>query len=158
MKIRKNTLWKVPLFCAAASWLSFYLTVYLGRFFFVVKTVGEDGVTEVYADPVRSALFNGAVFVLILLIGGLWAFRSMSRAELVASAGIAATLYLLICVFQLAVSGTPGLGLWLSYIQNWTAILNSFLFSITGSLKLSALLSSFAPLLFIPFGRKRIKS
>lgn len=56
MNIRWNTLWRVPVFCVIASWVSFMIMVYMGGFF--------------YADPVRSAIFDGAVFLIILLIGG----------------------------------------------------------------------------------------
>ena len=70
MKVRIQTLWKVPVYCAVASWISFYLTVYLGGFFFTVKTVGADGITQVSADPIRSAIFHAALFLIVLLVGG----------------------------------------------------------------------------------------
>ena len=79
MTIRPQTLWRVPVFCAAASAVSFYLTVYLGRFFCVVETTGADGTPVLSGDPLRSALLNGALFVLVLLAGGLLVFRSMTR-------------------------------------------------------------------------------
>lgn len=72
MTIRPQTLWRVPVFCAVASAVSFYLTVYLGRFFIVVETPGPDGTPVLSADPLRSALLNGALFVLVLLAGGCW--------------------------------------------------------------------------------------
>ena len=90
MTIRPQTLWRVPVFCAVASAVSFFLTVYLGRFFFVVETTGADGVPVISADPLRSALFNGVLFVLVLLAGGLLAFRSMTRREIAVSAAIGA--------------------------------------------------------------------
>ena len=37
MKVRIQTLWKVPVFCMVASWISFSITVYLGRFLFWCK-------------------------------------------------------------------------------------------------------------------------
>ena len=155
MKVRIQTLWKVPVYCAAASWVSFYLTAYLGGFFFMAKTVGADGIIEVSIDPIRSAIFNTALFLSVLLVGGLWAFRSMTKGEIAASAAIASALYLLMVVAQLYVQGFPlSLSVRLAYIQNWTSIASSFLLKLTDSLAISAILSSFAPLLFIPFGRK----
>ena len=56
MKLRLNTLWRVPVFCFVFSWISYYLTIYIGGFFFTVKTIGADGITELSADPVRSAI------------------------------------------------------------------------------------------------------
>ncbi len=156
MKVRIQTLWKVPVYCAAASWISFYLTVYLGGPFFIVRTVGADGVTQVSVDPVRSAIFEAALFLIVLLVGGLWVFRSMSKAEIGVSAGIAAGIYLLIVLAQLYISDFPlSLSMTLAYIQDWTGTLASFLMKLTDNLTISVILSSFAPLLFLPFGRKR---
>ena len=157
MKVRKQTLWRVPVYCLIASWLSFYVTVYLGGFFFAVETVGEDGVVVGSIDPVRSALFHGALFLIVLLLGGLWAFRSMTRAEIAVSAGLMTVVYLvalgLLRMFpQPPVSVTVGA----ATLRNWPSILTSLLFKVTGQPTLSAILACLAPLLFIPFGRKQI--
>lgn len=155
MKLRIQTLWKVPVYCAISSWVSFYLTVYICGFFFTVQTLGADGVTQVSVDPIRSAIFNGVLFLLVLLVGGLWAFRSMTKAEVAVSAGIASGIYLLIVLAQLYIPIFPlSLSITLAYIQNWTGTLSSFLLKMTNNLTLSVILSSFAPLLFTPFGEK----
>lgn len=155
MKLRVQTLWKVPVYCAGSSWISFYLTVCIGGFFFTVKSVGADGVAQVSADPVRSAIFNGLLFLLVLLVGGLWAFRSMTKAEVAVSAGIASGIYLLIVLAQLYVPNFPlSLSITLAYIQNWTGTVSSFLLKLTNNHTLSVILSAFAPLLFIPFGKR----
>ena len=155
MNVRIRTLWKVPVYCVVASWISFYLTVYLGGFFFTVKTVGADGVTQVSADPIRSAIFNMALFLIVLLIGGLWAFRSMSKAEIAVSSAIASGFFLLIVLAQLYIPSFPiSLSIRLAYIQNWTGTVSSFLLKLTDNLTVSVILSSFSPMLFILFGRK----
>ena len=155
MKMHMETLWKVPVYCAVASWISFYLTVYLGGFFFTVKTVGADGIMQVSADPMRSAIFNAVLFLIVLLVGGLWAFRSMSKAEVAVSSAIASGIYLLIVLAQLYIPGFPlSLSVTLAYIQNWTSTVSSLLLKATDNLTISVILSSFSPLLFIPFGRK----
>lgn len=157
MTIRPQTLWRVPVFCAAASAVTFYLTVYLGRFFFVVETTGADGVPVISADPLRSALFNGVLFVLVLLAGGLLAFRSMTRREIAASAAIFAGIDLVLCLIQLL---APDLLLSLlvpvALIQNWTATPTSALYQLTGHLPVSALAACFSPFLFVPFGKRSV--
>ena len=85
MKLRPGTLWRVPVFCIIASWLSYYITIN-GGFLYVVRTTGADGAVEVSVDPLRSTLFQGVLFLAILLLGGLWAFRSMTKLEIAASA------------------------------------------------------------------------
>ena len=156
MKLRMQTLWKVPVFCAISGWISFYITVYLGGFFFTVQTMDADGVIHLSADPVRSAIFHGVLFLLVLLIGGILVFRSMTKAEVAVSAGIASGIYLLIVLAQLYLPNFPlSLSIKLAYIQNWTGILSSFLLKLTDNLTVAAILSSFGPLLFIPFGRKK---
>ena len=107
MKLRVNTLWRVPAFCIVFSWISYYLTVYIGSFFFTVMTVGTDGITKASADPLRSAIFNGFLFLMVLLLGGLWAFRSMTRTEIAVSAASISVLYLAIVLAQLYIPNFP---------------------------------------------------
>lgn len=155
MKLRVNTLWRVPLFCLISSWISFYVTVYIGGFFFTVKSVGADCVTELSADPLRSAVFSGCLFIAILLLGGLWAFRSMTKAEIAVSAAIISSIYLAVTLAQLYMPGFPiALSAKLASVQNWTAILSSLLIKLTNNLQLSVLLSCLAPFLFVPFGKQ----
>lgn len=156
MHIRLRTLWRVPVFCLISSYLSFYATAYLGGAFFVVRTVGADGVTNVSADPVRAAIFDGALFLIVLALGGLWAFRSMTRAEIAVSAGIISACYLLVVVLQLAVPSFPlPLSMQLALFFNWTGTVSSWLLRLTDHLAFSTIAACFAPLLFIPFGKKR---
>lgn len=140
MTIRPQTLWRVPVFCAVASAVSFYLTVYLGRFFIVVETPGPDGTPVLSADPLRSALLNGALFVLVLLAGGLLVFRSMTRREIAASAALFAGIDLVLCLLQLlAPDLLSPLLVPVALIQNWTAVPTSALYHLTGHLPVSAL-------------------
>ena len=158
MKLRFNTLWRVPVFCIVFSWISYYITVYIGGFFFTVKTVGADGITQLSADPLRSAIFNGLLFLIVLLLGGLWAFRSMTKAEIGVSAAIASVIYLALALAQLYVPNFPlSLSVNLAMIQNWTGTLSSFLIKLTNSFQLSVLLSNLAPFLFVPFGKNFVE-
>lgn len=154
MKIRKNLLWNVPVYCLAASWLSYWLTVLLGRYIYVVRTVGADGVINASIDPVRSTIFNIVLFLVFLLLGGLWAFRGMTKKELALSAGIISSLYLLLLLAQVYVPGFPtALSITLAKYQNWTSILYSLLFQLTGPNVLLQMAACFAPMLFVPFGK-----
>lgn len=156
MHVRAHTLYKVPVYCAAAGWLSFQATVHLGRFFLVVMPAGET--TQIAVDPVRSAIFNGALFMLVLLLGGLWAFRRMMRAEIAVSSGIASGLYLIVVLLQLFAPGVMApVSVVAAMLQNWPGTLASFLMQCTGQVAFSAVIASFAPLLFIPFGRKNMQ-
>ena len=158
MKLCLNTLWRVPVFCIVFSWISYYLTIYIGGFFFTVKTIGADGITELSADPVRSAIFSGLLFVIVLLLGGLWAFRSMTKAEIGVSAAIASAVYFVVVLAQLYIPSFPlSLSLKLAMIQNWTGTLSSLLITLTNNFQLSVLLSNFAPFLFVPFGKNSIE-
>ena len=83
-----KNLWKVPVLCLAGSWVGFYLSVYMQRFFFLVKTVGENGIPEISVDPVRSSIFSWVLFFLILVAGGLFLLRGMTKKEIALSAAI----------------------------------------------------------------------
>ena len=154
MKLRPGTLWRVPVFCIIASWLSYYITIY-GGFLYVVRTTGADGAVEVSVDPLRSTLFQGVLFLAILLLGGLWAFRSMTKLEIAASAALISALYLVVLLLQLYLPGfPPALSVWLAPFQNWKGILSSLLLRFM-NFHLALAASAFAPFLFVPFGRRQ---
>ena len=150
MNLRPRTLWRVPVFCLISGIVSYYLTVYVG------------GGTGFVSTPLRAFLFSGILFLLILFAGGLWFFRSMTKAEIAVSAGIASAIFLAIALAQLYLPGFPlTLSFRLAIIQNWIATMASLFQKITGRFTLSVILSNFTPLLFIPFGktpkRRRIR-
>ena len=154
MKLRPGTLWRVPVFCIIASWLSYYITIY-GGFFYVVRTTGADGAVEVSVDPLRSTIFQGVLFLAILLLGGLWAFRSMTKLEIAASAALISAVYLVVLLLQLYLPGfPPALSVWLAPFQNWKGILSSLLLRFM-NFHLALAASAFAPFLFVPFGRRQ---
>lgn len=154
MKLRPRTLWRVPVFCIIASWLSYYITIY-GGFLYVVRTTGADGAVEVSVDPLRSTLFQGVLFLAILLLGGLWAFRSMTKLEIAASAALISAVYLVVILLQLYLPGfPPALSVWLAPFQNWKGILSSLLLRFM-NFHLALAASAFAPFLFVPFGRRQ---
>ena len=154
MKLRPRTLWRVPVFCIIASWLSYYITIY-GGFLYVVRTTGADGAVQVSVDPLRSTLFQGVLFLAILLLGGLWAFRSMTKLEIAASAALISALYLVVILLQLYLPGfPPALSVWLAPFQNWKGILSSLLLRFM-NFHLALAASAFAPFLFVPFGRRQ---
>ena len=154
MKLRPRTLWRVPVFCIIASWLSYYITIY-GGFLYVVRTTGADGAVEVSVDPLRSTIFQGVLFLAILLLGGLWAFRSMTKLEIAASAALISAVYLVVLLLQLYLPGfPPALSVWLAPFQNWKGILSSLLLRFM-NFHLALAASAFAPFLFVPFGRRQ---
>ena len=153
MHVRVNTLWRVPVFYLCASWISFYLTVYLG-FLYLVKTTGADGVTEVSVDPIRSAIFNLVLLLAVLLLGGLWAFQGMTKLEIFCSAAILVAVYVIINLVEIFFDVPVSLSFPLAKFQNLNGTISSFLFRLTDQLELSVLISDLAPFLFIPFGKR----
>ena len=153
MHVRVNTLWRVPVFYLCASWISFYLTVYLGSLY-LVKTTGADGVTEVSVDPIRSAIFNLVLLLAVLLLGGLWAFRGMTKLEIFCSAAILVAVYVIINLLEIFFDVPVSLSFPLAKFQNLNGTISSFLFRLTDQLELSVLISDLAPFLFIPFGKR----
>ena len=154
MDIRKSTLWRVPAFCIAAGCFSWYATIWLGRYFYVVTEMGADGIPTVSADPVRSALFNTVLFVLLLLAGGLWLHRDMSRREIASSAATASSGYLLILLGQLFLPGVMASGvIVLSMIQNWVTIPGGLLWSLLG--KAANGVHILIPFLLVLFGKSQ---
>ena len=152
MKLRANTLWRVPVFCVLAGIVCYYLTVYLSVFY-AVKTVGEDGTINLSVDPVRSAIFQGVLFAAGLVVGGLFLFRSMSKREIAVSAVIAVALEAALSGLLYAASHfAPTLVTWLLPLTQWTGALGSVLTRIT-QIPAVSWIGLLAPFLFVPFGR-----
>ena len=121
----------------------------------MVRTTGADGAVEVSVDPLRSTIFQGVLFLAILLLGGLWAFRSMTKLEIAASAALISAVYLVVILLQLYLPGFPlALSVWLAPFQNWKGILSSLLLRFM-NFHLALAVSAFAPFLFVPFGRRQ---
>ena len=153
MAVRRSTLWRVPVFCAVAGWVSWYATIWLGRYFYVVTEMGADGTPIVSADPVRSGIFSIVLFILLLLAGGLWFLRGMTRKEIAVSAGIASAMYLLLLLGQMLLPELLGFAvIGISMIQNWTVMGTNWLWRLVGSA--SSWMSVLMPFLFVPFGRR----
>ena len=153
MHVRVNTLWRVPVFYLCASWISFYLTVYLG-FLYLVKTTGADGVTEVSVDPVRQAVFNVVLLIVFLLLGGLWACRGMTKLEIFFSAIIVFVPFLIINRFPFQMEIPMSLRVIFDKLNYLSNLVCSPLVLLTDNFSFSVLISDFTPFLYIPFGRK----
>ena len=135
MHVRANTLWRVPVFYLCASWISFYLTVY----------------------PVRSAIFDLVLLLAVLLLGGLWACRGMTKLEIFCSAAILVAVYVIINLLEIFFDVPVSLSISLAKFQNLNGMISSPLFRLTDQLELSVLISDLAPFLFIPFGKRSVR-
>jgi len=155
MNIRVGTLWRVPVFCLLSSLACYWLTIFPGALIYVNRTVGENDTIEVSTDPVRLVLFQVVLILAVLLAGGLWAFRSMTRREIAASAALLILPMLAIVLAQLFLPAFPlEVSLFLSRFYCWTGNLASLLMQLSLPLPASTILAQFAPLLFVPFGRR----
>ncbi|WHH59307.1 hypothetical protein [Petroclostridium sp. X23] len=82
MKIRKKIFWKVPLFCIVAGVIAFNAVVFLiGRF--TIVTLPDGTITS---DNTRVLIVYGAIFIVTLIVGGMFFFRNMTRKEIFFSA------------------------------------------------------------------------
>lgn len=150
MKIRINTLWRIPVYYLIVSSLCFRLLVWLYSFC-VVKTVDANGVTHVSSNPVANTLIGISVLIIVLVIGGFWLCRTMTRLEVAVSAGLLSALYLLWSLFPIEALVWP-----MIYATSLNVELASLLSSITGQAELSAMIGCFTPMLFVFFGKKSI--
>lgn len=154
MKIRVNTLWRVPVFCAVAGVACYWLTITLGGMFFAVKTVEADGAVSVSVDPLRSTIFMLVLFAAALLVGGLLAVRSMTRAEIALSAAIAVVLSLAFGgVLYFLAQYTPVMAACLASLLEWSNELGTVLSRLLNETAVTPWIGRLAPFLLVPFGR-----
>lgn len=151
MKIRIHTLWRVPVFCALAGIVCYYLTIYLGGLIFAVKTVEADGSISVSADPLRTLLFKAVLFVAVLLAGGLWAVRFMTGKEIALSAGIATALGFVLALLSQV---TLAAAVILVPLLEWSSELGAIFIRLTSwNPPWLQWVCLFAPFLFVSFGK-----
>lgn len=154
MKIRGNTLWRVPVFCILASVVCYYLTIYLGGMFYAVKTVDADGTIQASIDSFRAMIFELVLFVAALLAGGFLVVRSMNRAEIAVSAAIAVVLCLVLRgVSYVASQFVPVAVVWLLPLLEWSGELNTVLVRLIRHSGATYGISLFAPFLLVFFGK-----
>ena len=157
MEIRKNTLWRVPVFCAAAGIVSFYLMIWwLGRF--AIEKVVEGDQTIVSVNNNKSLLLYGILFIAAVLIGKFFAFRDMTRKEIFWSATILVVFLQTVFLIQLMLGGVTGtLGvimLYLSEISEWSRLISQLIFRFTDNLWIGGFIENFAPYVFVLFGKR----
>lgn len=154
MKIRGNTLWRVPVFCILASVVCYYLTIYLGGMFYAVKTADADGTIQASIDPFRAMIFELVLFVAALLAGGFLVVRSMNRAEVAVSATIAVVLCLALRgVIYVASQFAPVAVVWLLPLLEWSGELYTVLVRLIRHSGATYGISLFAPFLLVFFGK-----
>ena len=153
MRIRKSTLWRVPVYCVLAGIAAYFLVVLLAGPFLAV-TLPDGAIT---VDLNRQYILYGAIFVLALLLGGLVFLRHMTRLERFASASIVVAFGLLVTVIQGAFQLTTGpsavLFAYTARVFEWCGIVPQLLMKLGLGPWLCSIAEAFVPYLFILFGQ-----
>ncbi len=148
----KKTWWKVPLYCIAASWVCFQLTVHVfGRW--ALATLPDGTIT---ADRTRELILHAALFAAVVLIGGLLFFRKMSRREIFQSASVLVVLNVVLGIFTYLTQRifTSFTMLW-SILTEWDSIFALLLFQLgVNEWVNAAILWLLPPYIFVLFGRR----
>jgi hypothetical protein len=154
VNIRKETLWKVPLFCVVAGISVYILCVYVLLRLAIVNL--PDGV--ITSDNTRVLIIYGALFLGTLLIGGLVFLRDMTRKEIFLSASIVVLYGVILIIIQWAFNLTTGHGaIWTIYLFlpfEWCSVVPQIFFRLNDNLWLGAMVQVLTPYLFVLFGRK----
>ena len=152
MKVRIGQLWKVPVFCVAAGYLSFYVYVFLvSRFGIKVLPDGSYTANQVATTVFSILLFGASLFT------GHRIFRSMIRKEVFLSATILVVLHLILQTLQLMTGNYDlnfSIGMYMSYANEWCRIISSLLYSVTKNAWIGAFAVCFAPYLFVLMKKK----
>lgn len=157
MKLRKNMLWRVVLYFPIASFISGYISLLLSPFCFQ-RVTNPDGVVSAVVDPLKEGLLNGGLLLAVFLIGGLVFFRSMTRKEIVASAGILTAIEIILLLLaqvapQLASNIFNG-PFWMMF--SIFSMVASYIARVLPVPVLPGLIAAFTPMLFVVFGKKSI--
>ena len=152
MKVRIGQLWKVPVFCVAAGYVTFYVYVFLVSRF-GVKVLPDGSYT---ANQLMTTVFSILLFGASLFISHR-TFRNMSRKEVFLSATILVVFHLILQTLRLLTSNYNldfSIGLYMTYANEWCRILSSLLHSLTKNIWIGAFAVCFAPYLFVLMKKK----
>ncbi len=152
MKVRIGQLWKVPVFCLAAGYISFYVYVFLVSRF-GVKTLSDGSYTanQIVTTTVSFLLFAATLFV------GSRLFRGMTRKEIFLSATVPVVFHLIVQTMQLLSSNydfTFSIGIYMTYANEWCRIISQFFHALTKNIWIGAFVICFAPYLFVLLKKK----
>lgn len=143
MKVRLGQLWKVPLFCMASGFLTFYAYAFLVSRFAVEKL--PDG--SYAANDTLTFLFS-AIFFVFTLITGHFFLRNMTVQERFLSAAIQVILLLLALFMQLNTMLTV-------YATEWSRVINRAVFAVSKDTYTGAFLNCFAPFALSPTKKRK---
>jgi hypothetical protein len=148
----KKSWWKVPLYCIAASRISFRLKVRIGAAFAISRL--PDGTVSI--DNTRWMVMSGVVFVVFLLLGGLL-FRKMSRQEVFYSASVMVVFNviggLISYFFQRTALGSS-FAVFYSELHEWSGFVSQFVYDIGLNQWIGAVIVWAVPYLFVFFGKR----
>lgn len=145
----KKTWWRVPAYCLASSWICFHLEVWCLLQLTIVTL--PDG--SISSDNTRALIIFGALFLAVLLIGGLVFFRKISRRELLVSALIMVLMNISLSLIAYKLQGMAAL--YWAELTEWSVFIPQLFYRLGVDITnpLPEFLRSLAPLLFVPFGK-----
>lgn len=152
--VDKKVLWKVPVYSIIAGLIAFRLNVYL-FVRFTLTTLPDGSITS---NTTATLILYGLILAAVVLLGGLYFFREMTKKEIFVSASILVVLQILLLIVQGRMNATTGsAGIFFLYwaeTLEWTHFISLLLMKGIDNLWICALIECFAPYLFIPFGKK----
>lgn len=145
----KKSWWKGPLYCTAASWVCFQLYVrFLGRFTLEILPDGT-----ITSDNTRTMILSAGLFLVVICVGGLCFFRSMTRKEIFCSASVLAALNLVLGLIVYQMQGMASI--YFAEFTEWSSFISRLLFQITQNIWITAIITwIFPPYVFVLFGKK----
>lgn len=149
----KKQLWKVPVFCIAAGFLATWATIWLGRFFYVVKLPDN----EYSIDSLRSLIWYAAILAVTYGLGWLWVFRDMKRREIFFSALLWSGILAVIAIVQTFWGSSPAviaLSVRIYPIWEWSGLVSNLLFRLTGQIWPGSIAGCLMPLTFTLLGKQ----
>lgn len=154
MNIRPKTLWKVPVYCICAGFISFWLVVHL---------IAKIGVIILPDGSISTSTTNATlleIFIFAATMGiGYFLFRNMTKKEIFWSATIIVTILLILQIYQvfmfkIDIAAANAVGMWNVYATEWCRIIPLVCQYIIPGQWVAAFVCCFVPYTFIIFGKK----
>lgn len=144
-----KTWWRVPLYCLIASWICWQINIHLVSR--IASVILPDGTISV--DHTIYMIISGVLFFTVIVVGGIYFFRKMTRKELFCSASVLVCFNIVFGLISYKVQGM--MVIYWSELSSWSVFVSELLIAIGLNIWIITIISwVLPPYVFMFFGKR----
>lgn len=147
----KKTWWIVPLYCMIASWICWQINIYfVSR---IASVTLPDG--TISADYTIYMISSGILFFTMIVVGGIFFFRKMTRRELFCSSSVLVVLNIVFGLISHKMQMQGTMAFYWIVLSTWSSFVSELLIAIGLNIWTITIISwVLPPYIFMLFGKR----